>query len=352
MDDTGMFRVINIDPERNYIPFLQPFHLCTLCYDKCNPDASCMLPEPSPPQIYVDAAFILDSSWKTSSDEFEKVKVFLSKALDAFVISSYPIVSATGDRVAMVSHAPPGFKPRTGKSPVKKEFSLVTHSSKFLMQNYIKNSLQQLNGEAALGHTIEWVMENIFLEAPNPRPNKVIIVISAGETSSWDKEILKEALLTAKCQGYALFVISLGPLCNDKELEELASIPLEQHLVQLGRMHKPDLGYIERFMKAFVHLFRSSINRYPPAELRTRCETASFPRPTLFGTHTEGSAEEYASDAYLAAVGHLFSMLQADLHDDFLDTDFISTAYEDSATGNETEHVAITNSSNEDLSCI
>lgn len=64
--------------------------------------------------------------------------------------------------------------------------------------------------------------------------------------------------------------------------------------------------------------------------------------------HAEGSAEEYVSDAYLAAVGHLFSMLQADLHDDFLDTDFISTAYEDSATGNETEHADITNSSNED----
>ncbi|XP_006038702.1 collagen alpha-6(VI) chain [Alligator sinensis] len=348
MDDTGKFQVINIDPEGNYIPFLQPFLLCTLCYDKCNPDASCMLPEPSPPQTYVDAAFILDSSWKMSSDEFETVKVFLSKALDAFDISSYPVISATGDRVAMVSHATPGFKPRTHKSPVKMEFDLVTHSSKLLMQNHIKNYLQQLNGEAALGYTIEWVMENIFSEAPNPRDNKFIIVISAGETSSWDKEMLKEALMTAKCQGYALFVISLRPLCNDEELEELASIPLEQHLVQLGRMHKPDLGYIERFMKAFVRLLRSSINRYPPEELRTPCETTSFPRPSPSVTHAEGSAEEYVSDAYLAAVGHLFSMLQADLHDDFLDTDFISTAYEDSATGNKTEHADITNSSNED----
>lgn len=221
-----------------------------------------MLPEPSPPQTYVDAAFILDSSWKMSSDEFETVKVFLSKALDAFDISSYPVISATGDRVAMVSHATPGFKPRTHKSPVKMEFDLVTHSSKLLMQNHIKNSLQQLNGEAALGYTIEWVMENIFSEAPNPRDNKFIIVISAGETSSWDKEMLKEALMTAKCQGYALFVISLRPLCNDEELEELASIPLEQHLVQLGRIHKPDLGYIERFMKAFVRLLRSKLLLY------------------------------------------------------------------------------------------
>ncbi|XP_026519377.1 collagen alpha-6(VI) chain-like, partial [Terrapene carolina triunguis] len=256
MDDTGFFQVININQEDDYEPFLETFRRCTLCYDKCKPDEFCERRRFRSPPAYVDAAFILDSSQKMSGAEFENVKNFLSRVLDNFDISSEPETSSTGDRVAVVSHAPPGFKPRMGRNPVKKEFDFVSYKKRQSMKRHIQESVRQLNGAAALGHAIQWTIDNVFLTAPHSRQHKAIIVISAGETSQWDKDILKKASLKAKCQGYALFVISLGQVYNNLELEEMASIPLEHHLIQLGRVHKPELEYVVRFMKPFVHLLR------------------------------------------------------------------------------------------------
>ncbi|NXV22033.1 CO6A6 protein, partial [Cepphus grylle] len=261
MDDSGLFEVLNVRAGQ-YNEALQRFQLCTLCYDVCKPNAFCERPRHSLPRAYVDTAFILDSSQKMSGAEFEQVKDFMSKAVTAFNISSDPKRSVVGDRIAVVSHALPGFKAGIGKRPVKKEFDFVTYSSKDRIRRHIKESLQQLNGEAAVGYAIQWTIANIFSAAPNPRPLKVIIIISAGKTSQWDKGMLKKISLKAKCQGYALFVISLGKSYDRNELEELTSTPLEQHLVQLGRIHKPELDYVMRFLKPFIRFLRSKLSHH------------------------------------------------------------------------------------------
>ncbi|NXV27991.1 CO6A6 protein, partial [Rissa tridactyla] len=261
MDDSGLFEVLNVR-DGQYNEALQRFQLCTLCYDICKPDAFCERPRRSLPRTYVDAAFILDSSQEMSGAEFEQVKDFMSKAITAFNISSDPKTSVVGDRIAVVSHALPGFKAGTGKRPVKKEFDFVTYSSKDRIRRHIEESLQQLNGEAAVGYAMQWTISNIFSAAPNPRPLKVIIIISAGKTSQWDKGMLKKISVQAKCQGYALFAISLGKSYDRNELEELASTPLEQHLVQLGRIHKPELEYVMRFLKPFIRFLRSKLSHH------------------------------------------------------------------------------------------
>ncbi|NWU56662.1 CO6A6 protein, partial [Dromas ardeola] len=261
MDDSGLFEVLNVR-DGQYNEALQRFQLCTLCYDICKPDAFCERPRRRLPSAYVDAAFILDSSQKMSGAEFEQVKDFMSEAVTVFNISSDPKTSVVGDRITVVSHALPGFKAGIGKRPVKKEFDFVTYSSKDRIRRHIKESVQQLNGEAAVGYAIQWTIANIFPAAPNPRPLKVIIIISAGKTSQWDKGILKKISLQAQCQGYALFAISLGKSYDRNELEELASIPLEQHLVQLGRIHKPELDYVMRFLKPFIRFLRSKLSHH------------------------------------------------------------------------------------------
>uniref|UniRef100_A0A8D0G9L4 Collagen type VI alpha 6 chain n=1 Tax=Sphenodon punctatus TaxID=8508 RepID=A0A8D0G9L4_SPHPU len=277
MDASGQFQIVNIRQERDYKPLLQALQLCTLCYDECKPRAACQPGRPRPSQASVDAAFILDSSRTMSHVEFEKVKDFLSSVLDNFDISPQPMVGALGDRVAIVSHAPPDFRHSTQKSPVKTEFDFVTYNTKQLMKRHIKESVQQLNGVSAVGHAIQWTIDNLFPRASNARKHKAIIVISAGETSQWDKETLKNASLKAKCQGYALFVLSLGH-AYDKQLEELASLPLEHHLLQLGRIHRPEYKYVVRFLKGCLHLLRNGIDSYPPENLKTRCSRISFPK--------------------------------------------------------------------------
>ncbi|XP_067326669.1 collagen alpha-6(VI) chain-like [Anolis sagrei] len=279
MDDTRLFQVLNIQQESDYIPVLQRLQSCVICYDKCKPDESCFTETPPPSEDYMDAAFILESSRKINFDEFEKLKDFLSGALDNFNISVDPKTSSRGDRVAVLSHAPREFAPRRQGSPVKTEFNFVTYSRKRQMKRHIRDSIQQLDGEAAVGHAIQWTIDNVFSKAPNQRKYKAIFILSAGVTSQWDKEVLRDASLRAKCQGYAIFVLSVGHDYDDIELRELASLPQEHHLVQLGRIHKAELGYAAKFLKPFVHLLKSGIHSYPQTQLRRRCASISSQRP-------------------------------------------------------------------------
>ncbi|XP_012412427.1 collagen alpha-6(VI) chain [Trichechus manatus latirostris] len=271
IDDTGTFQVITVPSGADYTPALESLQRCTFCYDVCKPDPSCSQARPPPVQSYMDAAFLLDSSRNVGAAEFEDIRAFMGALLDHFEITPEPMTSITGDRVALLSHAPPDFLPNTQKSPVRTEFNLTTYNSKRLMKRHLKESVQQLNGDTFIGHALQWTLDNVFLSIPNLRRNKVIFVISVGETSNLDKETLKKESLRAKCQGYALFVFSLGPTWNDKELEDLASHPLDHHLVQLGRIHKPDHRYAVKFVKSFINSIRRAINKYPPINFRTKC---------------------------------------------------------------------------------
>uniref|UniRef100_A0A671FED6 Collagen type VI alpha 6 chain n=1 Tax=Rhinolophus ferrumequinum TaxID=59479 RepID=A0A671FED6_RHIFE len=279
IDDTGTFQVITVRSGTDYMPALERLQRCTFCYDVCKPDASCDQARPPPVQSYIDAAFLLDGSRHVGSAEFEDIRGFLGALLDHFEITPEPETSVTGDRVALLSHAPPNFLPNTQRSPIRTEFNLTTYNSKRLMKRHVEEAVQQPNGNAFIGHALQWTVDNIFLSAPNLRRNKVIFVISAGETSHLDRETLKKESSRAKCQGYALFVISLGPAWNDKELEDLASHPLDQHLVQLGRIHKPDHRFGVKFVKSFINSIRRAINKYPPINFKTKCNRLSSANP-------------------------------------------------------------------------
>ncbi|KAM5291861.1 collagen alpha-6(VI) chain [Ctenodactylus gundi] len=275
IDDTGTFQVVVVPSGADDMPALERLQRCTFCYDICQPDASCdQASLPSVPS-YVDAAVLLDGSRNMGSAEFEDIRGFLGALLDHFEITPEPKTSVTGDRVALLSHAPPDFLPNTQRSPIRAEFNLTSYSSKRLMKRHVEQAVQQLHGDAFIGHALQWTLDNVFLNTPNLRRNKIIFVISAGETSHLDEETLKNETLRAKCQGYALFVFSLGPAWSSKQLEEVASHPLEQHLIQLGRVHKPNLKYGVKFMKSFINSVRRAINKYPPISLRAKCNRLS-----------------------------------------------------------------------------
>lgn len=214
-------------------------------------------------EYYMDVAFLIDASQRVGNDEFQEVKTFITSVLDYFHIAPNPLTSTLGDRVAVLSYSPPGYVPNAEECPVSLEFDLVTYNSIYQMKQHLQDSLQQLNGDVFTGHALQWTIDNVFAGIPNLRKNKVIFVISAGETNPLDKEVLRNVSLRAKCQGYSIFVFSFGAVHNYKELEELASHPLDHHLVQLGRTHKPDMNYIIKFVKPFVHLIRrKSLNLF------------------------------------------------------------------------------------------
>lgn len=51
------------------------------------------------------------------------------------------------------------------------------------MRLHVTESLQQLNEDTAVGLAIKWTVKNIFPKATSQRNCKVIIVVSAGESS-------------------------------------------------------------------------------------------------------------------------------------------------------------------------
>ncbi|KAB1284113.1 Collagen alpha-5 chain, partial [Camelus dromedarius] len=232
-DDTGTFQVLPVPPDGEYEP-LERLRRCTLCYDS-----------------YVDVAFLLDNSQNMARDEFKGVKTLVSSMLDNFIIASDPVISDSGDRVALLTYSP---WDRRKKDVVKTEFEFTTYDSQVLMKRHIQTNLQQLHGEATIGQALLWTVENLFARTPNLRKHRIILVISAGENRE-RKEFLKKTALRAKCQGYVIFVVSLGST-HRADMEELASHPLDHHLIQLGRVHKPNLDYIVKFLKPFVYSVR------------------------------------------------------------------------------------------------
>lgn len=224
--------------------------------DKCKPDPQCEVATPSPIIIDMDITYIMDSSRNVGSEEFEIMKEFVSNMVDYFVISPQPILLDGGARVALVQQAPKNFRANATTSPVHEEFSLVQYNNKNLMKRHILESVRQLEGPSDIGHALEWIVNNVFLEAPNPRKHRVIFTILGSKTSAWDREKLRRMALEAKCQGFTMFTLALGSGVDDEEMMELSSDPVDQHLLQLGRVGQLELPYALQFSRTFLNLLK------------------------------------------------------------------------------------------------
>ncbi|CAN2389704.1 von Willebrand factor type A domain, partial [Pristimantis euphronides] len=246
---------------------------CILCYDKCIPDEECELDPVPPTEIDMDILFILDGSRAVRSEDFLKEKEFVSAMLDHFVISPQPKASGTGTRVALIQQTKDNFMPNRNVSPVKAEFELDSYNDRKLMKRHIEEDVIQLEGPSALGYSIQWGIENIFRKAQNIRRHKVIFTVLNSKTSIWDREKLKEISRKAKCEKFTLFVLAFGKDISYSELNELSSLPQDQHALHLLTMSRPELLYAERFSHTFMNLLNHDINTYPPPAYQGECES-------------------------------------------------------------------------------
>ncbi|XP_069068467.1 collagen alpha-6(VI) chain [Pleurodeles waltl] len=275
LDTTGMFQILTHRARDELEPLIRRLQQCTLCYDRCKKEPLCQQDIDPPPKLGTDAVFLLDSFQNVVEDQWLEAKDLLITLIDNFDIAKQPKTAGAGDRVALVRLAAQGNATSRPWNP-QVEFDLISYVNKNRMKRHIQDSVLQLSGPTVVGQTLKWAIDNMLSKVPHPRKSKILFVISAGESSQWDKHTLKEASLKAKCQGFAIFVISMGPHFNRAELEGLASHPVDHHLVQLGRLHKPDFQYASGFLKPFVIALKRGINKYPPAHLRTQCERTRF----------------------------------------------------------------------------
>ncbi|MBN3325894.1 CO6A6 protein, partial [Atractosteus spatula] len=260
-DEMGSFLVSIVDRPQNQRTEVQRIQQCVLCLDPCSPSMVCQSFKyvPIPLQMDLDLALVVDSSRNVRTDQYDGVKELLSSILDQLVISSQPGTSDRGARVALVQHSTLNYPPRRGQAPVRTEFDLLKFKSRNLMKRHISESMQQLGGSSSTGHAVEWAINNLLLKAVRPRKAKAVFAFVGGETSYWDRARLGYVARRAMCQGVAVLVFSVGSDYNDTQVEDLASVPLEQHMVHLGQAKFGEIEFAQRFARAFFRILSSKL---------------------------------------------------------------------------------------------
>ncbi|KAJ8334482.1 hypothetical protein SKAU_G00401210 [Synaphobranchus kaupii] len=289
-DETRSFLLTVMGRPQDLRSDLGQVQQCVICYDPCSPVDACrgINLVPVPQELDIDLALVVDSSRNVQSDQYAGMRQLLGSVLDQIAVSTQPGGPDNRARVALVQHSTSSYPPREGQVPVKVEFDFLGYKDRNKMKTHIFQQMQQIGGASGVGHAIEWTIRNIMLKASNPRKTKMVLAIVGGETSQWDKVKLETIAQQAKCQGVVVFILAVGDEFISAQVEELASLPLEQHIVHLAHMKQGELEYAHRFLGSFLHMLKRGINTHPSTTLKRQCENVQA--LTAQGEALEGQA--------------------------------------------------------------
>ncbi|GAA6072865.1 collagen alpha-6(VI) chain-like [Tachysurus ichikawai] len=269
-DETGSF--INVlERSQTQSTALEKIQRCIICFDPCNPASDCPSTSemPTPEQVNMDVALLVDGSRSIQADQYEGVKQVLGTMLDQFVVSDQP---SKADRQARVALYQQSSSYSEAQASVKQLFNFQQFHDRNQMKQSIFENLQQTGGYSRLGHAIEHVIMQGLLTVSRPRKNKMLLLIVGEEAEYSDREKLDFISMKAKCQGVVLFTLTVGNHFNSTQVEELASIPTEQHIVHLGHVKQGEQEYTRRFIRTFLHILNQDMNTYPAPLLKKQCE--------------------------------------------------------------------------------
>ncbi|KAJ8354331.1 hypothetical protein SKAU_G00218980 [Synaphobranchus kaupii] len=308
-DETRSFLLIVMRRPQDLLADLRQVQQCVICYDPCRPAEACrgINLVPVPQELDIDLALVVDSSRNVQSDQYAGMRQLLGSVLDQIAVSTQPGGRNNEARVALVQHSTSSYPPREGLVPVKVEFDLLGYKDRNKMKTHIFQQMQQIGGASGVGHAIEWTIRNIMLKASNPRKTKMVLAIVGGETSQWDKDKLGTIAQQAKCQGVVVFILTVGDEFNNAEVEELASLPLEQHIVHLAHMKWGEQEYAYRFLRSFLHMLKRGINKYPSTTLQRKCKNVQM---------LTGQVEGQAIDRFQVSG---ISVLEEDEEEEYID---------------------------------
>ncbi|XP_016363355.1 collagen alpha-6(VI) chain-like [Sinocyclocheilus anshuiensis] len=269
-DETQSFILTVLGRLQEQNTTLSKIQSCVICFDPCRPARECdgtNLPS-APQEVDMDLAVIVDGSRSILSDEYEGVKEVLGGVLDQIVVSSQP---NGADRQARVAIYQQSSSYSEAQSSVKVIFSFQQFPDRSLMKRSIYQDLQQTGGSSRLDLAMEYAIMQGILTAPKGRKNKMVLAIIGEEMASQDRAKLDLISRVAKCEGVVLFTLTVGDHISTAQVEELASYPLEQHIIHLGHLKHGEPEYAQRFMRTFFHILSKNVNSYPPPSLQRQC---------------------------------------------------------------------------------
>ncbi|KAF5896160.1 collagen alpha-6(VI) chain-like, partial [Clarias magur] len=254
---------------------LERIQQCIICFDPCNPASDCpkTIEVSTPKEVDVDLALLVDGSRSIQADQYQGVKEVLRTVLDQLVVSDQPSKAGRQARVALYQQSS---SYREDQAPVKQIFNFQQFQDHNLMKQSISVNLQQTGGYSRLGHALEFVIRRGLLTASNQRKNKMVLLIVGGETEYSDRAKLDFISRMAKCQGVVLLTLTVGNQYNCTQVEELASLPTEQHIVHLGQVKKGEQEYSRRFIRTFLHILSQNMITYTPPLPSIQCESLKW----------------------------------------------------------------------------
>ncbi|XP_039585154.1 cartilage matrix protein [Passer montanus] len=160
-----------------------------------------------------DLVFIIDSSRSVRPHEFEKIKVFVSRVIEALD------VGPNATRVGIINYA----------SAVRSELSLQGPQSKAALLQAVRR-IQPLSTGTMTGLAIQFAISRAFSAAEGGRgsaPNfkKVAIVVTDGRP----QDGVQDVSARARAAGIEIFAIGVGRV-DMGTLRQMASEPLDEHV--------------------------------------------------------------------------------------------------------------------------
>ncbi|KAM9352972.1 collagen alpha-6(VI) chain-like [Symphorus nematophorus] len=262
IDDSGnsMFTVLGRDMAAD----LRKVKNCAVCYDPCRRPEECNFIQEvvQPQEVDMDLALVVDGSREMLADEYAGTQQLLGSVVEQLVVSSQPRRGGSQARVAVV---------QSGTRVTKAEFDLQTYQNHNLMRRHLIQKMQQQGGSSALGQTLDFTLNQVLLRASQPRRRRVLLTVVGTQTAYEDRAKLHYISQKAKCEGVALFVVTVGDGYNRAQVEELASLPVHQHLIHVGRLRPEEQGYAQRFIRVFLSALSKGMNLYPPPAIKRTC---------------------------------------------------------------------------------
>ncbi|XP_051576874.1 collagen alpha-6(VI) chain-like [Myxocyprinus asiaticus] len=271
-DETRSFQLTVLGRLQDQNAALSKIQNCVICFDPCKPHRECDGTNlvSTPQEVDMDFAVIVDGSRSILADQYEGIKEVLGTVLDQIVVSSQPNKVDKQARVAVYQQSSTYSE---AQSHVKAIFNFQQFQDRNLMKRSIYQELNQTGGSSMLGLAMDYTITQGLLTAPKSRKNKMVLAIVGEETAYDDRNKLDFISKVAKCTGVVLFILTVGDHINITQVEELASYPLEQHIIHLGHLKYGEQEYTQRFMRTFFHILSKNMNSYPHPSLQSECST-------------------------------------------------------------------------------
>ncbi|XP_013884856.1 collagen alpha-6(VI) chain [Austrofundulus limnaeus] len=270
LDDSGRSIFTVLTRPRDLAAELRKVKNCAVCYDPCRRSEDCsFIQDPVPPQkIDMDLVMVLDGSREMQADEFIGAQQLLGSVVEQLAVSSQPRQAGTEARVAVVQQN-------------KLEFDLQTYRDRTQIKDYLVRNMQQRGGYSALGQTLNYTLQEVLNKVSQSRRRRVVFTVVGTETAYTDRVRLRYMSQKARCDGTVLFVVTVGHRYNRTQVEELASLPVQQHLVHVRRLKSDDQDYVQRFFRIFLSALNKGMNKYPHPSLKRTCDQLEDQGPVL-----------------------------------------------------------------------